>query len=232
MLLCFRNMTTSSVIRDKRPCSWLSGGRQPLFADMCLMALGNVPVPCHRVVLAASSPYLETLLQNTTDESDSIYYVGVPDFCAKDIEAVLSLVYTGRMTVTRSQICQTSKLIELLNIQVTVGEQLSKLSAVVQDEKQNDESKNTTGKTSHWESSYDRAVKRDRHKFRCETCGRGYPWLSLLRNHEKSHEARPRVSCPLCNKQLSNKNSVRKHLFNKHPDQTHTLNKIHRYINK
>ncbi|KAH8384677.1 hypothetical protein KR093_004624 [Drosophila rubida] len=66
----------------------------------CTLVVDDEQFKAHRVVLAANSPYFQTILQDVAQDQCSIILPGVKGF---EIAALLQYMYTGETTVTKSQ---------------------------------------------------------------------------------------------------------------------------------
>lgn len=66
----------------------------------CTLVVDDEQFKAHRVVLAANSPYFQTILQDVPQDQCSIILPGVKGF---EIAALLQYMYTGETTVTKSQ---------------------------------------------------------------------------------------------------------------------------------
>lgn len=67
----------------------------------------------HRVVLAASSPYFQSILQDVPMDHCSILFPGVQEF---EMRALLEYMYTGEVNVTQNQIPKIMKIASQLEV--------------------------------------------------------------------------------------------------------------------
>uniref|UniRef100_UPI003590228B kelch-like protein 24 n=1 Tax=Myxine glutinosa TaxID=7769 RepID=UPI003590228B len=88
-----------------------------LLTDVVLKADG-CEYPCHRVVLAAVSPYFRAMFENQMRESQETY-VKINDVKAGALELLLNFVYTGRIQISVENVqslLETSSLFQLQSI--------------------------------------------------------------------------------------------------------------------
>lgn len=83
------------------------------YVDCTIYVDGNVPFKAHRVVLAANSPYFQSILQDVPMDHCSILFPGVKDF---EMRALLDYMYTGEVNVTQSLIPRIMQIAEQLEV--------------------------------------------------------------------------------------------------------------------
>ena len=65
-------------------------------------------------------------------------------------------------------------------------------------------------------NSYQRAKLRCADKFKCDSCGKGFPLSCLLQRHKRTHSDVKPFPCNYCDKSFSSKTSLNHHLFMRH----------------
>uniref|UniRef100_A0A8C4QMH2 BTB domain-containing protein n=1 Tax=Eptatretus burgeri TaxID=7764 RepID=A0A8C4QMH2_EPTBU len=88
-----------------------------LLTDVVLKANG-CEFPCHRVVLAASSPYFRAMFEYQMQESQE-NYIEINDVNAGALELLLNFVYTGRIQISVENVqslLETSSLFQLQSV--------------------------------------------------------------------------------------------------------------------
>lgn len=83
------------------------------YVDCTIHLENQVQFKAHRVVLAANSPYFQSILQDMPMDHCSILFPGVQEF---EVRALLEYMYTGEVNVTKSQIPKIMKIAELLEV--------------------------------------------------------------------------------------------------------------------
>ncbi|KAL5287256.1 hypothetical protein ACFFRR_008274 [Megaselia abdita] len=83
------------------------------YVDVTIVVDENVQFKAHRVVLAASSPYFQSILQDVPMDHCSILFPGVQEF---EMRALLEYMYTGEVNVTQSQIPKIMRIASQLEV--------------------------------------------------------------------------------------------------------------------
>lgn len=83
------------------------------YVDVTIVVDDNVCFKAHRVVLAASSPYFQSILQDVPMDHCSILFPGVQEF---EMRALLEYMYTGEVNVTQSQIPKIMRIASQLEV--------------------------------------------------------------------------------------------------------------------
>ncbi|XP_055383337.1 broad-complex core protein [Condylostylus longicornis] len=83
------------------------------YVDCTIVVDEQVQFKAHRVVLAANSPYFQSILQDVPMDHCSILFPGVQAF---EMRALLEYMYTGEVNVTQSQIPRIMKIAEQLEV--------------------------------------------------------------------------------------------------------------------
>ncbi|XP_055836785.1 broad-complex core protein [Episyrphus balteatus] len=83
------------------------------YVDCTIVVDNQVHFKAHRVVLAANSPYFQSILQDVPMDHCSILFPGVQAF---EMRALLEYMYTGEVNVTQSQIPKIMKIAEQLEV--------------------------------------------------------------------------------------------------------------------
>lgn len=83
------------------------------YVDCTIYVEGNEQFKAHRVVLAASSPYFQSILQDVPMDHCSILVPGVQPF---EMKALIEYMYTGEVNVSESQIPRIIKIAEQLEV--------------------------------------------------------------------------------------------------------------------
>lgn len=83
------------------------------YVDCTICVDEQVQFKAHRVILAANSPYFQTILQDVPMDHCSILFPGVQEF---EMRALLEYMYTGEVNVTQSQIPRIMKIAEQLEV--------------------------------------------------------------------------------------------------------------------
>lgn len=86
---------------------------QESYVDCTIYVDEQVQFKAHRVVLAANSPYFQSILQDRDSEHCCILFPGVQPF---EMKALLEYMYTGEVNVTQSQIPRIMKIAEQLEV--------------------------------------------------------------------------------------------------------------------
>ena len=79
----------------------------------CTIIVDDNQFKAHRVILAANSPYFESILQDMPMDHCSIIFPGVKAF---EMRALLEYMYTGEVNVTQSQIPKIMRIAEELEV--------------------------------------------------------------------------------------------------------------------
>lgn len=83
------------------------------YVDCTIVVDDQVQFKAHRVVLAANSPYFQSILQDMPMDHCSIIFPGVKAF---EMRALLEYMYTGEVNVTQSQIPKIMRIAEELEV--------------------------------------------------------------------------------------------------------------------
>lgn len=83
------------------------------YVDCTIVVDDHVQFKAHRVVLAANSPYFQSILQDMPMDHCSIIFPGVKAF---EMRALLEYMYTGEVNVTQSQIPKIMRIAEELEV--------------------------------------------------------------------------------------------------------------------
>ena len=83
------------------------------YVDCTIYVDNQIQFKAHRVILAANSPYFQTILQDVPMDHCSILFPGVQEF---EMRALLEYMYTGEVNVTQSQIPRIMKIAEQLEV--------------------------------------------------------------------------------------------------------------------
>lgn len=83
------------------------------YVDCTIYVDEQIQFKAHRVVLAANSPYFQSILQDVPMDHCSILFPGVKAF---EMRALLEYMYTGEVNVTQSQIPRIMKIAEQLEV--------------------------------------------------------------------------------------------------------------------
>lgn len=83
------------------------------YVDCTIVVDEQVQFKAHRVVLAANSPYFQSILQDVPMDHCSILFPGVKAF---EMRALLEYMYAGEVNVTKSQIPRIMKIAEQLEV--------------------------------------------------------------------------------------------------------------------
>lgn len=83
------------------------------YVDCTIYVEGNEQFKAHRVVLAANSPYFQSILQDVPMDHCSILVPGVQPF---EMKALIEYMYTGEVNVSETQIPRIIKIAEQLEV--------------------------------------------------------------------------------------------------------------------
>ncbi|XP_058128400.1 longitudinals lacking protein, isoforms A/B/D/L [Anopheles ziemanni] len=83
------------------------------YVDCTIYVDEQVQFKAHRVVLAANSPYFQSILQDVPMDHCTILFPGVQEF---EMRALLEYMYTGEVNVTQAQIPRIMKIAEQLEV--------------------------------------------------------------------------------------------------------------------
>lgn len=83
------------------------------YVDCTIVVDEHVQFKAHRVILAANSPYFQTILMDVPMDHCSILFPGVKEF---EMRALLEYMYTGEVNVTQSQIPRIMRIAEQLEV--------------------------------------------------------------------------------------------------------------------
>lgn len=83
------------------------------YVDCTIVVDEQKQFKAHRVVLAANSPYFQSILQDVPMDHCSILFPGVAAF---EMQALLEYMYTGEVNVTQAQIPRIMKIAEQLEV--------------------------------------------------------------------------------------------------------------------
>ncbi|CAF4936922.1 unnamed protein product [Pieris macdunnoughi] len=83
------------------------------YVDCTLVVDDQVTFKAHRVVLAANSPYFQSILADVPMDHCSILFPGVKEF---EMRALLEYMYTGEVNVTQAHIPRIMKVAEQLEV--------------------------------------------------------------------------------------------------------------------
>lgn len=89
------------------------------FTDVTLVCEGGAPIKCHRMVLAACSPYFQNLF---TDLPCKHPVVVLKDVKYSEMQAILEYMYRGEVNVAQDQLAALLKVAEALKVKGLVEE--------------------------------------------------------------------------------------------------------------
>ena len=82
----------SHSVQSKSNYVQISGLLQGHLTDFCFVAKDGRSINCHKIVVAALSPFMKSLV-GSSSESDQII---LPDFGMAEIRGLMNFYYTGR----------------------------------------------------------------------------------------------------------------------------------------
>ena len=91
------------------------------FTDVTLVCEDNHQIPCHKVILAASSTLLKAMIKSTQHSHPLLYFWGVK---ARDLVRIIEFIYSGRVQVFQSDLADFLTLAEVLKVKGVSGEQM------------------------------------------------------------------------------------------------------------
>lgn len=83
------------------------------YVDCTIFVDNHVQFKAHRVVLAASSPYFQLILQDAPQDHCSIILPGVQEF---EMRTLLEYIYAGEVNIAESQIPRIMKIAKMLEV--------------------------------------------------------------------------------------------------------------------
>ncbi|XP_073847172.1 BTB/POZ domain-containing protein ribbon [Musca autumnalis] len=124
------------------------------YVDCTIVVDDQVQFKAHRVVLAANSPYFQSILQDMPMDHCSIIFPGVKAF---EMRALLEYMYTGEVNVTQSQIPKIMRIAEELEVKglfdmADLKEKFHKLSEEHAERSANNPYANTTAPSNPYSS--------------------------------------------------------------------------------
>lgn len=87
--------------------------KRECYVDCTIYVDNQIQFKAHRVVLAANSPYFQSILQDVPNDHCTILLPGVQAF---EMRCLLDYMYTGEVNVTQSQIERIMKIAEQLEV--------------------------------------------------------------------------------------------------------------------
>ena len=97
-----------------------------LYTDTVLRCRDGGRVYAHRLVLAAVSPYLRSLLEAGGDEVT----IDLPEYNKKEVEDLVSIIYSGSIDASVEEIRRLLVLAHSLYISVPVSDQLNTILGI------------------------------------------------------------------------------------------------------
>jgi len=94
-----------------------------LYTDVTIRCRNGETVHAHKLVLAAVSPYLRSLMEST----DDVVFLDVPECDKDEIDSLISIVYSGSIDASVEEIKKMLTLAHSLYISVPVSEQLNSI---------------------------------------------------------------------------------------------------------
>ena len=88
------------------------------FCDVTLVCEDNQQIPCHRVILATSSPLLKAMIRSSQHSHPMIYFMGVK---ARDLARMVDFIYKDRVQVYQSDLTDFLTLAEMLKVKGVSG---------------------------------------------------------------------------------------------------------------
>ena len=83
------------------------------FCDVTLVCEDNQQIPCHRVILAASSPLLKAMIRSSQHSHPLLYFSGVK---ARDLARMVDFIYKGQVQVYQLDLTDFLTLAEMLKV--------------------------------------------------------------------------------------------------------------------
>ena len=94
-----------------------------LYTDLVIRCKDGRIVQAHKLVLAAVSPYIRSLL----NIGDEVVFLELPEYNKEEIESLIAIIYTGSIDATVEEIRNMLTLAHSLFIPVPVSDQLNSM---------------------------------------------------------------------------------------------------------
>ena len=94
-----------------------------LYTDLIIRCKDRKTVHAHKLVLAAVSPYIRSLM----DLGDEVVFLELPEYTKDEIESLISIIYNGSIDASVEEIRDMLTLAHSLYIPVPVSDQLNSM---------------------------------------------------------------------------------------------------------
>ena len=187
------------------------------FCDITLVCDDQKLYKAHKLVLSASSDVFKTILSVETHSLPMIYLRGVSH---KDLELILSFVYTGQVTFEQERLDEFLKVANDLKIYgidpsdefgMKVDKVKTEEECVDSHEEPEDQFTLTEMLPLNSEKLFNPKNPKKR-KAQCSTCFKIYSNKTKMKIHYESKHEGLRWPCEQCDHQLADKSALQKHI--------------------
>ena len=208
------------------------------FADVTLACEDGEQVEAHKVILAASSPFFQSLLGRIKHPHPLIYMRGMK---SEDLLAIVDFIYCGEANVIQENLDSFFAIAEELQLKGLMGQGVGDLYSATQKEKRlprteptikrestnspsaGFETTNENDQMPQNEQDLDEKIKNNLEKkpnvpangkkwlYACKVCGKEGEERNMKRHIESKHLEGVSFSCNLCEKPAKSRNALQKH---------------------
>ena len=155
-------------------------------------------VRAHRSIFAAVSPFLRNLIIELDPFETKEVCIFLPDIRYIDLQHLVSLVYTGRVNITKRLRGNLTKWLEALGISMVLNEIPCKQSG----------EEDVANKYIY---VHDELTRHRNEKLMCQLCKKSFKTESYMKSHLLTHTGEKPYKCSECGKQFRYKDSLKAH---------------------
>jgi len=167
------------------------------FCDVTLVSDEQIPIPAHKIVLSACSPYFRNILVNNNHPHPLIYLRGVK---LTELSSIMAFIYTGEAAIFQDSINDF--------LEVAKDLEISCEESIIQD---SDASLENVKEIEDIKEILNKSEKSDPYRLVCKDCNVEFQSQQGLKYHIRSKHGGIRYPCDRCEYQAKHPSHLKVH---------------------